>query len=165
MGLKYRTYLDGTLVYGCSKCKTHLTTGDAIISKVRSMQSMTLSIYIYDFFFALGLSWSTWPSLSIQLCVSSFSPQSIRFLGPFNVSETSVNVVEGITEDRAMTTGLHTVKDISCVKCNTVLGWTYVGFLFLSLLRLLPAKSNSILFLYRSRHTARTTSTRKANSF
>ena len=26
-----------------------------------------------------------------------------------------------------MTTGLHTVRDISCIKCNTVLGWTYVG--------------------------------------
>ncbi|KAI8341383.1 Yippee/Mis18 [Chlamydoabsidia padenii] len=33
MGLKYRTYLDGTTVYGCSHCNTHLSTGDALISK------------------------------------------------------------------------------------------------------------------------------------
>ncbi|CAO3609813.1 unnamed protein product [Cunninghamella echinulata] len=32
MGLKYRTYLDGTAIYGCHNCKTHLSTGDAIIS-------------------------------------------------------------------------------------------------------------------------------------
>ncbi|KZT52751.1 yippee-like protein [Calocera cornea HHB12733] len=36
-----------------------------------------------------------------------------------------VNVVEGAPEDRAMTTGLHTVRDIFCVKCNQTLGWKY----------------------------------------
>lgn len=34
MGLKYRKYLDGALIYGCAKCNTHLTTGDAIVSRV-----------------------------------------------------------------------------------------------------------------------------------
>lgn len=34
MGLKYRKYLDGALIYGCAKCHTHLTTGDAIVSRV-----------------------------------------------------------------------------------------------------------------------------------
>ncbi|CAO3596762.1 Yippee/Mis18 [Absidia repens] len=33
MGLKYRTYLDGEVIYGCTKCKTHLSTGDALISQ------------------------------------------------------------------------------------------------------------------------------------
>jgi len=36
-----------------------------------------------------------------------------------------VNITEGPPEDRPMTTGLHTVRDISCGKCKTVLGWKY----------------------------------------
>ncbi|CAO3671378.1 unnamed protein product [Umbelopsis ramanniana] len=33
MGLKYRTYLNGTGIFCCKKCKTHLSTTDAIISR------------------------------------------------------------------------------------------------------------------------------------
>ena len=39
----------------------------------------------------------------------------------------SVNVTEGEPCDRPMTTGQHTVRDISCIKCNTVLGWKYAS--------------------------------------
>ena len=39
----------------------------------------------------------------------------------------SVNVVEGEPNERQMTTGNHTVRDIFCVKCNTILGWKYVS--------------------------------------
>ncbi|KAL7410040.1 yippee zinc-binding/DNA-binding /Mis18, centromere assembly-domain-containing protein [Mrakia frigida] len=38
---------------------------------------------------------------------------------------TVVNINEGPVEDRPMTTGLHTVRDISCKKCSSVLGWKY----------------------------------------
>jgi hypothetical protein len=41
----------------------------------------------------------------------------------------SVNVIEGEPIDREMTTGKHTVRDISCCRCRTVLGWKYVRFL------------------------------------
>jgi hypothetical protein len=37
----------------------------------------------------------------------------------------STNVSLGDTEDRSMTTGLHTVKDIHCAKCGETLGWKY----------------------------------------
>jgi hypothetical protein len=37
-----------------------------------------------------------------------------------------VNVIEGEPNDRPMTTGNHTVRDIYCCKCNTTLGWKYV---------------------------------------
>lgn len=37
-----------------------------------------------------------------------------------------VNVVEGEPNDRLMTTGNHTVRDIYCIKCATTLGWKYV---------------------------------------
>jgi hypothetical protein len=39
----------------------------------------------------------------------------------------SVNVVEGEPNDRPMTTGNHTVRDIYCCKCGTTLGWKYVS--------------------------------------
>lgn len=37
-----------------------------------------------------------------------------------------MNVVEGEPADREMTTGKHTVRDISCCKCQIILGWKYV---------------------------------------
>ncbi|MBW0519776.1 hypothetical protein O181_059491 [Austropuccinia psidii MF-1] len=37
----------------------------------------------------------------------------------------AVNIILGEPEDRPMTTGLHTVKDIYCSKCGTTLGWKY----------------------------------------
>jgi len=36
-----------------------------------------------------------------------------------------VNVTEGEPSERQMTTGNHTVRDIYCIKCGTVLGWKY----------------------------------------
>ncbi|CAG8472569.1 10611_t:CDS:10 [Cetraspora pellucida] len=41
----------------------------------------------------------------------------------FNAVE---NVCLGQKEDRTLITGVHTVKDISCIGCNTVVGWKYV---------------------------------------
>eukprot|EP00128_Syssomonas_multiformis_P016881 Colp12_sorted_trinity150504_noHs@26932 len=37
-----------------------------------------------------------------------------------------VNVKDGPKEDRMLLTGLHTVADIMCIHCNTVLGWRYL---------------------------------------
>lgn len=37
-----------------------------------------------------------------------------------------VNVTLGPKEERMMMTGLHTVADIFCVKCGSIVGWTYV---------------------------------------
>lgn len=36
-----------------------------------------------------------------------------------------VNVHLGKEEERLMTTGLHTVKDLYCNSCNALLGWRY----------------------------------------
>src|SRR6266850_3896355 len=41
-----------------------------------------------------------------------------------------VNVIEGEPNDRQMTTGNHTVRDIYCCKCGTILGWKYVSIQF-----------------------------------
>ncbi|KAI8364828.1 yippee zinc-binding/DNA-binding /Mis18, centromere assembly-domain-containing protein [Choanephora cucurbitarum] len=37
-----------------------------------------------------------------------------------------INVTCGKEEVREMATGLHQVRDISCVYCSMLLGWTYV---------------------------------------
>ncbi|GLI68237.1 hypothetical protein VaNZ11_012587, partial [Volvox africanus] len=37
----------------------------------------------------------------------------------------AVNVTLGPKEERVLITGLHTVADIYCTSCNTVLGWKY----------------------------------------
>ncbi|XP_052200410.1 protein yippee-like isoform X2 [Diospyros lotus] len=39
------------------------------------------------------------------------------------------NVTVGEKEERVMTTGLHTVADIFCVGCGSIVGWKYV-FIF-----------------------------------
>jgi hypothetical protein len=36
-----------------------------------------------------------------------------------------VNIVTGPAEDRILITGLHSVCDINCKRCNTLVGWTY----------------------------------------
>ncbi|KAL4068265.1 hypothetical protein V8B97DRAFT_881604 [Scleroderma yunnanense] len=78
MGMKYRRYLAGERIYGCSKCKTHLATIHSMISR-------------------------------------AFNGQH----GRAYLFEGVVNVVEGEPNDRLMTTGNHTVRDIYCVKCAT----------------------------------------------
>lgn len=37
-----------------------------------------------------------------------------------------VNVHLGEADDRHMRTGKHTVRDVSCARCNAYLGWKYV---------------------------------------
>ena len=39
-----------------------------------------------------------------------------------------VNVSTGEKEDRMMMTGLHTVVDIFCIGCGSIVGWKYVSF-------------------------------------
>eukprot|EP00163_Fabomonas_tropica_P023110 TRINITY_DN403_c0_g1_i2.p1 TRINITY_DN403_c0_g1~~TRINITY_DN403_c0_g1_i2.p1 ORF type:complete len:114 (+),score=11.17 TRINITY_DN403_c0_g1_i2:337-678(+) len=36
-----------------------------------------------------------------------------------------VNVSVGPTEERVLITGLHTVADLFCISCQTVVGWKY----------------------------------------
>lgn len=40
----------------------------------------------------------------------------------------SVNVSVGEKEERLMMTGMHTVADIFCVGCGSIVGWKYVRF-------------------------------------
>lgn len=40
----------------------------------------------------------------------------------------SVNVTVGEKQERIMMTGMHTVVDIFCVGCGSIVGWKYVRF-------------------------------------
>jgi len=37
-----------------------------------------------------------------------------------------VNVYKGPSEKRVLMTGLHTVADLFCTSCHSLLGWTYI---------------------------------------
>ncbi|KAI9034466.1 peptidylprolyl isomerase [Hyaloraphidium curvatum] len=87
MGLIYRRFLDGegaTRIFGCSECRTHLSTNDEVLSKAFQGQ------------YGRGYLFSK-----------------------------VVNVFEGPLEERSMTTGLHSVRDVYCSSCNTLIGWKY----------------------------------------
>jgi hypothetical protein len=44
----------------------------------------------------------------------------------FKFTENSINIIKGPLEDRVLMTGLHTVCDIYCMYCQSVVGWKYV---------------------------------------
>merc|ERR1719352_81316 len=46
-------------------------------------------------------------------------------LGPAYLIESVVNCTQGPREERVLITGMHVVCDVSCVQCQTVLGWKY----------------------------------------
>ncbi|CAJ0767606.1 14069_t:CDS:10, partial [Entrophospora sp. SA101] len=81
------------------------------------------------------------PVLSVYQCSSKEEAIEIENANPYGnaagkmafqgqhgrayLFDSVVNVEEGPSEDRQMTTGLHTVKDIFCSRCKVVLGWKY----------------------------------------
>ena len=47
--------------------------------------------------------------------------------GKAELFEMVSNVQEGKKEERAMITGIYTIRDIRCKQCLELLGWKYVG--------------------------------------
>jgi hypothetical protein len=76
------------------------------------------------------------PASSIALAHEFLFSSSLPIDAAPNGPMYSVNVYYSDPIDRTMTTGLHTVQDIYCSKCNTMVGWKYVSinspFLLLS---------------------------------
>lgn len=73
-----------------------------------------------------GVQWPTRTSLPLRWSVRPFTHPNIHTA--HSIHHFSVNIIEGEPDDRPMTTGQHTVRDIYCIKCNTTLGWKYVSF-------------------------------------
>ena len=101
---------------------------------------------------------------------SLFAPSPSRHLARGQLtlarssSARSVNITCGPAEDRPMTTGLHTVRDIMCAKCGEVLGWKYGALRpspprATSRQRLTPPRSRP-----QTRRTRPTRSTRRAST-
>ncbi len=49
----------------------------------------------------------------------------LYILGRAYLFDQCVNITTGPPEDRILITGLHTVSDISCKRCQALVGWTY----------------------------------------
>ncbi|XP_077214546.1 protein yippee-like isoform X2 [Tasmannia lanceolata] len=56
----------------------------------------------------------------------SIPASTAKPISPFaKISYPSVNVSVGVKEERMMMTGMHTVSDIFCVCCGSIVGWKY----------------------------------------
>lgn len=84
MGYLHLMYLEADKIYGCSKCKIHLTELNELNSK--NFQGRHGKAYLFN---------------------------------------KVINVTQGSMEDRLLITGLHTVCDIHCNNCLSILGWKY----------------------------------------
>ena len=146
--------LSGERNFGCSTCKTHLATIHSLISRVSSISSSPSLLY-FTLLWILGFQWPTWSCISFWLRVSIHyhKVQSLQLTAYYF---RRVNVVEGEPYDVPMTTGNHTIRDISCCKCGTTLGRKYVNALF-NLLHSWVHRTS------RSRRTNCRRSTRKVN--
>lgn len=134
MGLAYNIYLNSTKVYGCKKCKTHLSIHDDIVSRVSLIRhSLSLSFSLSSpspfsllppFYLSLHMSpirHSTTRAHPANKLAQNFRGQH----GKAYLFETVVNVHEGEAGERNMTTGRHIVRDIRCKQCAEVVGWKY----------------------------------------
>lgn len=57
---------------------------------------------------------------------SSSSSSNAFNQGYQSVDRNLVNITVGKHEERQLVTGMHTVADISCAGCGTVVGWKYI---------------------------------------
>jgi hypothetical protein len=105
-------YLDGPQVYTCAQCRTHFTSHDEIISKSfhgkhgKATENLKLTASCYSLL-----------DVSLQP-FGSFSGRAYLF-------DQCVNITIGPAEDRMLITGPHSVCDIFCKRCKTLVGWTY----------------------------------------
>eukprot|EP00986_Skeletonema_menzelii_P019044 scaffold27055_cov155-Skeletonema_menzelii.AAC.9 len=114
-------YLDGPQIYTCGQCRTHLTSHDDIISKSfhgRHGRSCALATVPVDAFHFPGYINHNGEFSTIVAVLLVLARRAYLF-------DQCVNIVTGPPEDRILITGLHSVCDINCKRCNTLVGWTY----------------------------------------
>ncbi|MBA0876902.1 hypothetical protein Goshw_009921 [Gossypium schwendimanii] len=110
MGRLFVITLEGS-VYSCNHCHTHLALLDDIISKTHT------NLILYPCF---SLSTAGMERLISLIRYMNGSNYLFSFL-----MHSSVNITVGEKEERMMMTGLHTVVDIFCVGCGSIVGWKY----------------------------------------
>ncbi|KAG6535563.1 hypothetical protein ZIOFF_000585 [Zingiber officinale] len=129
MGRLFLVSLEGK-IYSCKHCQTHLALSDDILSK--AFHCKHGKAYLFDkvqnclglcLVVAFNLIYATPAVMGRMIC-----DHSALYLGSEEVSSQSkkcVNISVGFEDDRMMTTGLHTVSDVFCVGCGSIVGWKY----------------------------------------
>nr|GMD44963.1 protein yippee-like [Ipomoea batatas] len=116
MGRLFLLFLEGSF-YSCKYCQAHLAVTDDIISK------LTLGLLFCCCVLTSGYRVKLTKLVAPVLLGESKSFHSRH--GKAYLFENVVNVFEGEREERMMMTGMHTVVDIYCVGCCSLLGWKY----------------------------------------
>lgn len=60
-------------------------------------------------------------------CLEIVIHLALAYMTTYFLLLNSVNVTLGNKEERMMMTGMHTVVDIFCVGCGSLVGWKYVS--------------------------------------
>ncbi|KAJ3157566.1 hypothetical protein HDU86_003218 [Geranomyces michiganensis] len=108
MGQIHKRYLEtpthsNSRIFGCGECKTHLSTSEDILSKASTHQHHQ------------QLQRTRYSALMLHGAFQGTTGRAYLF-------QHVVNVFEGSLREANMTTGVHTVKDIYCTSCQTILG-------------------------------------------
>ncbi|KAJ6900177.1 hypothetical protein NC652_026339 [Populus alba x Populus x berolinensis] len=120
MGRLFVESLEGR-IYSCKHCRTHIALYDDIVSK--SFHCRHGKAYLFKKVYALGRAWASngggvegeWRA---KIMANLNDLNHLTLYG-------RVNVFAGEKEERMMITGLHTVADIFCVGCGSIVGWKY----------------------------------------
>jgi hypothetical protein len=100
MGRIFVRKLEDSNLYICSTCSLHLSSDNLVISK--SFHGRGGKAYLMD------------------TVINVYTGFTETHLNIFDLSFSS-----GPQEKRVLMTGLHTVSDIFCTNCHTLLGWKY----------------------------------------
>ncbi|KAH7548362.1 hypothetical protein JRO89_XS14G0108400 [Xanthoceras sorbifolium] len=115
MGRLFVVNLEGK-IYSCKHCRTHLALCEDIVSK--SFHCRHGRAYLFG---------KVAGEMNDKL--GHFSVSQLVFLKRSMYCHLllfdRVNVTVGETEERLMMTGSHTVADIFCVGCGSIVGWKY----------------------------------------
>lgn len=106
-----QTYLSGhSSRLRCSRCLSDLALADQVVSK--------------------GFTGRHGRAFLVSPTLSAISPEPVRALSPKAKNDALPNLPNTYTHKpvpRQLVTGAHTVSDISCAQCGSVLGWKYVA--------------------------------------
>uniref|UniRef100_A0A803M3S0 Protein yippee-like n=1 Tax=Chenopodium quinoa TaxID=63459 RepID=A0A803M3S0_CHEQI len=111
MGRLFVVNLEGK-IYSCKHCRTHLALSEDIVSKIASARYHHGG-YLWMF---LGLEWFDTMNAIEKCYLKGLNKLQCLII---------VNVTLGEKEDRVMMTGMHSVADIFCVGCGSIVGWKY----------------------------------------
>ncbi|KAK6135803.1 hypothetical protein DH2020_010372 [Rehmannia glutinosa] len=126
MGRVFEVTLEG-LIYSCKHCGTHLALSDDVVSKnleLGTAKQYFVLYYVLDLMYYLEIWHCDFCNGSNGETLEKLLIEDPRHGKAYLFSKV-VNVTLGEKEERAMMTGSHTVADIFCVRCGSIVGWKY----------------------------------------